>query len=194
MFMTNLLIEKTPAHWAKYIIAHFDEFLLDHAACEKKAAALAMSFIAKYPDRHEVINAMVNLSIEELKHFQEVFQIIQKKGLSLPNKDYKDIYVNQIIKENRHGRQERLLDRLITSSLIEARGCERFFLLAKQLNEPFFKNFYHRLATEESGHQQIFLRLAKQYFSDNLIDEAINRLSIIESQAMLASPVSHRLH
>ena len=192
--LDNLLIEKTPKSWAPYVCEHFDDFLLDHAACEKKAAALAMSFIAKYSNRCELINAMIGLSIEELKHFQEVFTIIKKRGLVLASKDYKDVYVNCIIKENRHGRDERLLDRLVTSSLIEARGCERFFLLAEQIDDKFFKNFYFRLAKEESGHQQIFLRLAKHYFSDNLIEEAIKRLSAIESQAMLSVPVSYRLH
>ena len=39
--------------WINAVIGDFDTFLTDHANCERKASAMAMSFVAKYPNRKE---------------------------------------------------------------------------------------------------------------------------------------------
>ena len=44
----------------------FDAFLLDHAACERKASAMAMSMVSHYPDKPDLVMAMADLAIEEL--------------------------------------------------------------------------------------------------------------------------------
>ncbi len=191
----NPPLEKpTPASWVPVVLESFDDFLLDHAACERKAAALAMSFVAKYPDRKALIEPMVSLAREELEHFHQVYRLMRKRGLNLSHADEKDPYVNLILKELRHGREERFLDRLITAGLIEARGYERFGLLSEHLEDPELKSFYRRIADSEAGHHNIFIRIAGQYFSEEQIDEAMNRISKIESQAMLKVPHRAALH
>ena len=42
----------------------FDRFLIDHAACERKASATAMSFVVRYPDRDRVLEPLIALAIE----------------------------------------------------------------------------------------------------------------------------------
>lgn len=191
---STYLKAKTPENWVGYVLKDFDKFLLDHAACERKAASLAMSFVVKYPDRKLLIDPMVGLALEELKHYREVFQVITQQNLDLPVKDEKDLYVNEILSHVRHGRNERLLDRLLVSSLIEARGEERFNLVAAAVEDPFFKSFYQRLANEEAGHHMIFLKLAGHYFSEEEIHERMNELAEIEAEAMKKSPLTYKLH
>jgi tRNA 2-(methylsulfanyl)-N6-isopentenyladenosine37 hydroxylase len=190
----EVLQAETPKSWVLGVTSNLDLFLLDHASCERKASALAMSFTVKYPNRKELIEPMVSLSIEELKHFQLVCQIIHERGLQLPVKEEPDLYVRSILSLIRHGRDERLLDRLILSALIEARGCERFDILSRNLTDTSLKKFYHQLAQEEAGHYQIFTRLAGFYFSDAQIAEALKRISEYEAKAMLETPMTHRLH
>ena len=194
MFDNYVLKEKSPEIWAQHIVDHFDLFLQDHASCERKAAALAMSFVAKYPDRTKLIDPMGALAREELEHFHQVYHLIQKRGQVLHSKDEKDHYVNSILKHLRHGRDERFLDRLIMSGLVEARGNERFSLLAERLDDLELRKFYMDLSLKEAGHCKIFLRIAKQYFSQTQVEEALSRISEIESEAMLAAPVTAKLH
>lgn len=192
--MKDVLLAESPKEWAIYILSHFNDFLRDHASCERKAAALAMSFVTKYPDRPAIIEPMVSLAREELEHFHQVFQIIRRRGEQLGTNDVKDQYVNTILKSLRHGRDERFLDRLIMSGLIEARGHERFSLLAEYLEPGNMKDFYHQLAEREAGHYMIFIRLAKLYFDDQKVQESLCRIQKIEADAMLAAPIRATLH
>ena len=48
-------------------MSNFAAFLQDHADCERKASAMAMSFVAKYPDRSEIIPELIATGIEELE-------------------------------------------------------------------------------------------------------------------------------
>ena len=194
MKIETCLKSVTPKIWVETVLDNFELFLLDHAACERKAASLAMSFVAKYPDRSQLINPMVSLALEELKHFQQVYQLILKRQLKLPNKDEKDHYVNMILSALRHGRDERLLDRLMMSAIVEARGHERFSILAEHLKDQEMKAFYQLLSNQEYGHYKLFIHVADHYFSKNEIEEAFERLAHVESKAMLQTSITHRLH
>ncbi|MFT4734392.1 MAG: tRNA-(ms[2]io[6]A)-hydroxylase, partial [Arcticibacterium sp.] len=37
--------------WLNAVLEDFDSFLQDHADCERKASAMNMSLVAKYPNR-----------------------------------------------------------------------------------------------------------------------------------------------
>ncbi|MBM4304945.1 MAG: tRNA-(ms[2]io[6]A)-hydroxylase, partial [Deltaproteobacteria bacterium] len=114
----------TPSQWVDSALKDFDAFLLDHASCERKASAVGMSFVVRYPDRPEIIEPMISFAREELEHFHQVYKLISERKLLLPP-DEEDLYVNKLMKQVRFGREERFLDRLLVSSIIEARGCER---------------------------------------------------------------------
>ena len=45
----------TSAGWTAAVLADLGSFLKDHASCERKASASAMSFVAHYPDRSELV-------------------------------------------------------------------------------------------------------------------------------------------
>ncbi len=184
----------TPSLWTEKILANFDSFLLDHASCERKAAALAMSFVSKYPDRRALIEPMVSLAREELEHFAQVYRLlVKRKVVHFPPYE-KDDYVNSILAKLRSGREERFLDRLIMSGLIEARGYERFALLAQALEDIELRTFYQELSRRELGHYRIFFKIAEIYFSKADVNEAVNRIAEYEREAMSQTPLSSRLH
>ena len=78
--------------------------------------------IVKYPDRPKIIPRLIELAQEELEHFAETYAFMEKRGLQL-QKDEPDPYVNQLLAAARHGRDERFIDRLLISSVIERRGA-----------------------------------------------------------------------
>ncbi|MDH5381606.1 MAG: tRNA-(ms[2]io[6]A)-hydroxylase, partial [Cyclobacteriaceae bacterium] len=112
----NLSIDlscSSSSEWVQAVVSDFDSFLQDHANCERKASAMAMSFVAKYPDRLEILPELIETGIEELEHFQQVYQIMEKRGVQLPAEMTQDLYVKQLIDKCRSGRIERFLDRLL---------------------------------------------------------------------------------
>ena len=119
------LLVATHPDWVFTVLADFDAFLQDHANCERKASALAMSLVIKHPDRTRIVPTLIALAREELEHFAQVYALMAARGLPLV-KDTQDPYVNRLAACMRHGREARFLDRLLVSSLIECRGAERF--------------------------------------------------------------------
>lgn len=180
--------------WAEMVCGQFDRFLLDHAACERKASALAMSLVCKYSHYVALIEPMVSLAREELEHFAQVYRLIRKRNIPFTVQDEKDPYVRLMLGHIRTGREERFLDQLVLSALIEARGYERFQLLSEHLIEPELQTFYQDLARREVGHYRIFIQIAERYFPSAAVEEAIARISRLEQQALDAAPVQPILH
>ena len=194
-FSDNLPLKSvTSLKWVEAVKKNFSFFLQDHAACERKASATAMSFIIKFPDRTALIEPMIALAKEELEHFQDVYRKMTKKQIPLAEKDVKDVYVNSILKQLRHGRDERFLDKLITFALVEARGYERFNLISKHLDDKEWSKFYYDLGQKERGHYMIFIRLARQYFKEEDISEALERIAKLEAEALARAPLNGQLH
>ena len=159
---------RTPAAWLDKVRSDLDVFLQDHAACERKASATAMTLASHYRDKEELVTAMVDLACEELGHFRRVYELIAARGGSL-GADAKDLYVGRLLRLVRRGPDEYLLDRLLVAGVVEARGCERFRLLAEGLDAtlaPLYRDF----ATSEAVHAALFLRLARTYFPSEVVE------------------------
>ena len=152
----------TPAAWADQVIDHMDDFLLDHAACERKASGMAMSMVAHYPDKPDLVRAMIDLAIEELAHFKEVTKLMHERGI-YEKQDTKDPYVNGLKSCMSSGREAYFRDRLLIASVIEKRGHERFQLIADALPEGKLQKFYHAISQSEARHYELFYNLAIQY-------------------------------
>ena len=185
--------ESSQTNWLECVLENFDEFLIDHAANERKASSMAMSLVAHYPDREELVREMIDLSLEELNHFRQVVRIMQDRGLiMLP--DEKDPYVNQIRKHIRKDTDGYFLDRLLSGAVIEARGEERFRLLASALDDEKLKTFYTAIANSEQGHHELFIRLSNLYFDEETVKTRLNDWIAIEQSVLLELPVRPRLH
>jgi tRNA-(ms[2]io[6]A)-hydroxylase len=155
------LLCRTPAAWVRLAVERFDEVLVDHAHCEKKAAAQALSMLAGFPSVPGLARAMARLAREEAGHLAQVLSLLEERGLSL-GRDPGDPYAQGLQALVRQPASERLLDRLLVSSLIETRSEERLRLLARHLPDPALREFYGRLADAEKGHGELFLRLARK--------------------------------
>lgn len=184
---------KTPVKWSDYVLDHFDEFLVDHAACERKASATAVQFVVKYPDRPELANPMLLLAREELLHFHQVTKLIVSRGLKL-QADEKDPYVNGLLKVSRNGRDTHFIDRLLIFGIIEARGTERFGMIAEALQSGSLKKFYTQLTEAESRHHQIFIDMALKYFDKNEIAERLDFLLDEEARIVKSIPIRAAVH
>lgn len=131
---------ETPQAWLDHALAHIDEVLEDHAHCEKKAAATALSLLSSFPDRPELALPMAALAEEESGHLRQVIEALHKRGRTL-GRDPGDPYVQALLDFVKGGK-DRLLDRLLVSACIEARSCERLKLLADHVTEPELKAMY----------------------------------------------------
>ncbi|WP_370979382.1 tRNA-(ms[2]io[6]A)-hydroxylase [Agaribacterium sp. ZY112] len=183
----------SPKAWVDAVMNDFDTFLVDHAAAEKKASGMAVSMLSHYPDRQELVMAMVDLSLEEMVHFRDVLKLMNKRGLILAP-DTKDAYVNKLRKHMRQGSELYMLDRLIIAGIIEARGCERFGLIADALPEGELKGFYKAITESEARHESLFIDLARTYFEDSVVDARLDELLDVEAEICAALPIQAALH
>ncbi|MEL7449597.1 MAG: tRNA-(ms[2]io[6]A)-hydroxylase [Pseudomonadota bacterium] len=187
------LLRATDAGWTAAVTESFDQFLLDHAACERKASAMAVSLVVHYPDRPHLVSAMTDLAIEELAHFREVMKLVLARRLTF-RRDEKDAYVNALSKHARRGTEEYLLDRLLIAAVVEARGCERFALLGEALTDPEMAAFYRRIAASESRHAALFVELAQRYAQPGSVASRLDELLGIEAALVAELPFRPALH
>lgn len=183
----------TPSIWVETVLANFDDFLLDHAAAEKKASGMAVSMLSHYPDKDALVIAMSDLAIEEMVHFRDVVKLMQQRGLVLAP-DTKDAYINSFRKQLRKGSDVYFLDRLLIGSIVEARGCERFGLIADALPEGELKKFYLAITESERRHDDLFLTLAYLYFDKTIVDKRLDELLDTEAAIVKALPIIAALH
>ena len=83
----------TPDAWIDAALANLPLLLIDHANCEKKAASTALSLIYRYSDRFDLLSKMSRLAREELRHFEQVIQLMKNQRL-LPLRDTGDTFAD----------------------------------------------------------------------------------------------------
>ncbi len=184
----------TPKEWANQVLENLDEFLQDHADAERKVSTMCMSIVAKYPDRSKIISELTQTAVEELLHFKQVYELMQKRGLTLNGKFNQDTYLKGILPHVRTSRDGRFLDRLIIASIAEMRGVERFKLVGEAAEEEDVKKFYTNLYKQEKEHVDLFLKMATHYFSEEEIKERLEELLEIEGEVTANLPWRPAIH
>ncbi|HRN93512.1 MAG: tRNA-(ms[2]io[6]A)-hydroxylase [Chitinophagales bacterium] len=151
----------TDPRWVNLAEKSIEEILTDHAYCEQKATSTSISLIQNYPEFEEMVEALIPIVSEEWGHFKMVLEQLKKRGLKL-GIQRKDKYVNALQKFLKKGdsRKNSLIEKLLFSALIEARSCERFKLLSKEINDEELRDFYKKLMVSEAGHYKLFLDMA----------------------------------
>ena len=154
----------TDPRWVNLVESNIPEILTDHAWCEQKAATNAISIVVHNSEKEELVTDMLSLAKEELEHFEQVHEVIKKRGYTL-GRERKDSYVNELAKFMQKGgsRNDALVDRLLFSAMIEARSCERFKVLSENIDDEELSKFYNELMISEAGHYTLFLRYARKY-------------------------------
>ncbi len=154
----------TDPRWVNIVEKNIEEILTDHAYCEQKAATNAITIIIKFPEKTDLVRAMLSLAQEELQHFQMVHEKLIERGFVL-GRERKDEYVSMLYSFQRQGGQRKyqLIDRLLFGAMIEARSCERFNVLSENINDADLSNFYRELMISEANHYTMFIGFARQY-------------------------------
>lgn len=159
MFKLRLL---TDPRWANIAEGNLEEILTDHAWCEQKATTNAITIITMCPEYPEIVTELIKIAQEELEHFQQVHEIIKKRGYTF-GRERKDDYVGQLFKFIVQGtRKEYIIDRMLFAAMIEARSCERFRVLTENIKDEELKTFYKDLMISEAGHYTTFIGFARQ--------------------------------
>lgn len=180
--------------WVEAVLGDFDTFLQDHADCERKASAAAMSLVAKYPDRTAIIPELIDTALEELEHFQQVYALMQSRGIQLLHSIPEDPYIKGLMKRMHSGIEERFLDRLLISSVFETRGAERFRLIEEGLEDPELKRFYKMLWTSEAKHGHIYVKMALTYFPEEKVYDRLEWWMTQEGSIIESLPIRAALH
>ncbi|WP_372996775.1 tRNA-(ms[2]io[6]A)-hydroxylase [Marinobacter sp.] len=187
----NFLPCRTPQQWIDNALANQDLMLIDHAHCEKKAASTALSLMYRYVDNTDLLNKMSRLAREELRHFEQVLAIMNKRGV-----DYCHLtparYAAGLRQQVRSEDPGRLVDVLIVGAIIEARSCERFAALAPFLDDKL-ADFYTSLLKSEARHYQDYLSLAEQAAGGS-IEARVSEFLAIEKALIEDPDTEFRFH
>ena len=183
---------RTPDAWLSVAVKSLPLLMIDHANCEKKAAATAMSLMHRYTDNTVLLNKMSRLAREELRHFEQVLKLMTKRGIayeSVTASRYAQGLREKVRKKDPH----KLMDTLIVGALIEARSCERFAALSPHV-DPELSEFYVSLLKSESRHFMDYITLAKTLASPDEVDERLSLFSTIEQSLIEGPDTEVRFH
>lgn len=190
--INQFLRAPTPSAWLQTAMQNIPLLLIDHAHCERKAAATAINFLSKYPEKHEIVAVMSPLAREELLHFEKVMALLHKRKITcitLPPSLYAQNLYQKITKSSGI---IRLCDQLIVGAIIEARSCERFNALAPLFDDVILAKFYATLVKAEARHFQDYLRLAHHY--GDKIEQRIAMFLDIENESINSIDTVFRIH
>ena len=164
--VNEFLYCSTPQAWIDAVAADLPTLLIDHANCEKKAASTALNLIFRYVDKPELSMKLSKLAREELRHFEQVLTLLQKRNI-----DFEHVSASRYAAELRKGVRTsepyRLVDMMIVSAIVEARSCERFEAVIPVLDEELAQ-FYTSLLKSEARHFQVYLNFAKKYSPEDI--------------------------
>ena len=184
----------TPIEWAEQAANDIDSFLQDHADAERKVANMCLSLIAKYPNRVEIIDELIQISVEELLHFKQVYSLIRYRGNELNGVFQKDPYIKGLMPILRSDSNLLFMDRLIIASVAELRGSERFKLISEVVDDNKIAKFYKNLHIQELEHITSFINMAKLYFNDDEVDQRVEEILVKEAEVTSSLPWRSAIH
>jgi len=212
----------TPEVWIKSALLNVELLLIDHANCEKKAASTALSLLYRYVEKSRLLQQLSRLAREELRHFEQVARTIEKRSIVYrhvsasryastlnrmvrshePERLVDTLLVASIIEARSCERfalladvvePERLVDTLLVASIIEARSCERFALLADVVDTQL-ADLYRSLLDSERRHFNEYQRLALEYGDERDISARIEVIIETENDLITSADHEFRFH
>ena len=182
----------TPEGWIKSAISNIDILLIDHANCEKKAASTALSLLYRHVEKPSLLQRLSRLAREELRHFEQVARVIEERGIA-----YRYVsasrYAGVLNKTVRPHEPQRLVDMLLVASVIEARSCERFALLADVVDEHL-AGLYRSLLDSEKRHFDVYRQLALEYGDEKDVRARIDLILEEENNFITTADKDFRFH
>ncbi|MEB3326259.1 MAG: tRNA-(ms[2]io[6]A)-hydroxylase [Synechococcus sp.] len=182
--------------WLERAIAHPDLVLIDHAHCERKAAGVALQLMFRYPGDGQLGEVLSPLAREELEHFEQVLELLQRRGIPLrplPAPGYGAALSAAV----RKGEPERMLDSFLVAGLIEARSHERMGLLAAHSPDAELRALYGDLLASEARHFGLYWLLAESRYGREVTAVRLEQLAAVELSALDGpgdDPAQVRMH
>lgn len=189
----KFLQQPTSTAWVEQAIAHLNTILLDHSQCERKAAGVALNLIFRYPSSAKLVRTLTTIAQEELEHFEQVNQWLDRRGIALAPLAPPP-YGAGLRSQIRPHEPNRMLDSLLVSGLIEARSHERLGLLAAHCPEPELAQFYRGLMASEARHYGVYWTLATTYFDRDTVTLRLEELATVESELLSTLHSEPRIH
>lgn len=190
--LIDFLQVPTPVAWLEAARQHIPLLLLDHAHCERKAAATAINFISKYPENKALVAMMSPLAREELLHFEKVIALMAERhyvfGPLQPCAYAQELH--RLVEKG--ASKQRLCEQLLIGAIIEARSCERFAAVIPYLEDKVLQKFYSSLVKAEARHFENYLQLAQECDVD--FESRLARFLQRENQLIQSEDVVFRFH
>ena len=153
--------EKIPGEWLPKVLSDIPSLLVDHAHLERKAATTALN-LEKYRDLYGQVEQLNAIAIEELQHFQLVLGLLKRRGIPF-GQPRPSPWITGLMRSLRKGARMQVIDHLICCAFIEARSCEKFQILSREL-EPIdldLSKFYGSLVESEGNHYATYLLMSR---------------------------------
>jgi tRNA 2-(methylsulfanyl)-N6-isopentenyladenosine37 hydroxylase len=189
------LRSRTPLEWARMALSDPVRLLTDHAFLEKKAATNAMELLTRWPNDwlDGWVEAMTAVARDEAAHLAQVMRLLLARGGRL-DRHHKNPYANALRQLVRKGEPAELLDRLLVAALIEARSAERFGVLAAASQDRELAAFYRMLFQSEVGHYRVFLRLAREFTAEAVLQTRWEEMLAAEANILAEQEPGPRIH
>jgi tRNA-(ms[2]io[6]A)-hydroxylase len=203
-----ILARPTSATWVTAACADLEtrrpRVLLDHAHCEKKAAAMALRHVDRHADWPGLARRMSRLAREELVHFERVLAELRARRVpfrGLPGAGYGAALLAAARRPTepparapRSTLGERTIDEMLVCALIEARSHERFERLAAALAGTPLGGLYADLCAAEARHGAIYLDLAGEAAGGASVAARLAELAAHEADVVERPGLPLRMH
>lgn len=188
---------RTPDRWGEQVLRHPLELLSDHAYLEKKAASNALELMNRWPEPscpEAWVATLAAVARDETAHLYSVAWLLSQRGGKLARL-HKNPYACDLRRLVRKGAGLlELLDRLLVSSLIEVRSCERFEVLSRVCQDAELAQFYRSLWGSEFGHYTVFWQLARDIVPERVVGHRWKQLVQAEGSIIASQPAGPRMH
>lgn len=182
----------TPRAWVEWALQNPSTLLVDHANCEKKAASTALNLMYRYVEHHSLLRRLSKLAREELRHFEQVIALMRARDIDYPQLSASR-YAGELRRGVRSAEPGRLVDTLLVGAIIEARSCERFAVLAPELDAEL-GDFYSSLLKSEARHYQDYLALAASLSGAGEVEQRLPGLLARERELIESPDTEFRFH
>ena len=179
--------------WLTQVDQNLKDILIDHVHCEQKAAAAAMGLMFDYVENEELCLEMTEIIREELEHFHMVLDLLKQRQIRFCRMK-PGTYGRRLKELARRQEPDKAVDRLLIAAMIEARSCERFMLLRDHLKDDQLSDFYAGLYESEARHHATYVRLAKHYAPETVVENRLVELAAAEAQIIAEGCDLPRMH
>ena len=189
------LQSQSTQRWLSQVDENLPEVLIDHAHCERKAATTAMNLMNSYTEDRQLCVEMTRIVEEELEHYHMVMEVLDQRGITF-RRLQSGHYGRELNTLVRNREPHRAVDRLLIASLIEARSCERFRLLAEHIRQrdPQLAEFYAGLFESEARHHTTYVQIAEHFAPRDEMMKRLDQLSEQESAIIAKGSPLARMH